>query len=253
MNFSGKVALITGASSGIGADAANHLAKLGASVALVGRSKERLTVVANRIRESGSPAPYRILGDVTTQAELIVEGAIRKFGKLDILINSAGVANRDNIFTIDMNKFRFMHEINLRSVITLTKVCVPYLEKTKGNIINVSSTAGLKGLRNMLTYCLSKAALDQFTKCCALDLASKGIRVNAINPSTIRTPMFQNDGLSPEQAYALLEVGKSMTLLGRIGEVSDTSAAIAFLASDETASFLTGLLLPVDGGFMVSS
>lgn len=174
MSFDGKVVLVTGASSGIGADAARHLTSLGAKVSIVGRNEKRLNEVADEIKSSGSIAPLKIVADVTKDAERIVAETINHFGQLDILVNNAGIVTQDNVDNIKMSEFDRIFDTNVRSVITLTKLCVPHLEKTKGNIVNVSSVAGLKPVQNVLTYCMSKAALDQFTKCSALDLAMKG-------------------------------------------------------------------------------
>lgn len=182
MRFDGKVVLITGASSGIGADVARFMAKLGAKVSIVGRNEQRLNAVAEQIIKSNSPTPLPIVADVTKDTERIVNETIKHFRKLDILINNAGVAIKDNIVNVKMSEFDRIFDTNVRSVIQLTKLCVPHLEKTNGNVVNVSSTGGLKSFRNLLSYCISKAALDQFTKCSALDLASKKIRVNSINP-----------------------------------------------------------------------
>lgn len=142
--------------------------------------------------------------------------------------------------------------MNVRSGVTLTKLCVPYLEKTKGNVINVSSAAGLRAKVNSMTYCLSKAALNQFTKCSALDLAPKGIRVNSINPAKVRTQLFESYGSNLIEYEQRLKDSRNRYPLGRVGDVSDTSAAIAYLADNDSASFITGVLLPVDGGAIIA-
>lgn len=234
-----------GSSSGIGADAALHLAKLGAKVSIVGRNEKRLNEVGEKIKSVGASV-YPIVADVTKDAERIVNETVHHFGKLDVLVNNAGIVIQDNVSGIDLTEFDRIFDTNVRSILILTKLCVPHLEKTKGNIVNVSSIAGLKAVPNVLTYCMSKAALDQFTKCSALDLAPKGIRVNSINPAVIRTPIFQTIGVPMDVAEEMFEQYKSKYPVGRVGEVTDTSAAIAYLA-DAKSSFLTGLLLPVDG------
>lgn len=253
MTFKDKVILITGASSGIGADASRHLAKLGAKVAIVGRNEIHLNEVAEQIKQcESSPAPLAIVADVTKDAERIVSETIKEFGKLDVLINNAGIAIIDTVIEANLSNFDRIMDTNVRSVINLTRLCVPHLEKTKGNIINMSSIAGLKGIRNSMTYCISKAAITQFTKCSALDLAKKNIRVNAIAPSVIRTPIFGKDFIPTEKIERYFAHFQSKYPVGRIGDVSDTSAAISFLADNQTASFLTGVILPVDGGSMVA-
>lgn len=252
MNFEEKVILITGASSGIGADAAIHLAKLGAKVAIVGRNQKRLNEVAEQIKRSGAPTPLPIIADVTEDAERIVAETIKHFGKLDVLVNNVAIVIQSKLPNLNMSDFDRVFDTNVRSVIILTQLCVPYLEKTKGNIVNISSTAGLNPQNNLTTYCMSKAALNQFSRCASLDLAPKGIRVNAINPAVIRTPIHESFLGSAENAEKFMTDYGKMYPVGRIGEVSDTSAAIAYLASDQTAAFITGILLPVDGGAVVA-
>lgn len=180
--FNGKVVLVTGASSGIGADAARHLAKLGASVAIVGRNATRLEDVEAQIKQLGLATPLAIVADVRTDTEQIVDETIERFGKLDVLLNVAGIGVLDSIVDVDMSNFDRIFDTNARSVVALTQLCVPHLEKTKGNVVSVSSVFGFRPMRNTLSYSMSKGAVNLFTKSAALDLADKGIRVNAINP-----------------------------------------------------------------------
>lgn len=245
------VVLITGASSGIGKDAAIHLAKLAANVVLVGRNKERLADVSNQIISNGSPNPLVIAADITKDADQIISKTIEHFGKINILINNAGIFTEENIENIEIEVFDKVMDTNLKSAIQLTQKAIPYLEKTKGNILNVSSTASIKAVPNLLSYCISKAALDQFTKCISLELAPKGIRVNAINPAAIRTPIYRKLGIDSDEEEKLYDSYKSRYPMGRIGEVSDTSAAIEYLTGD-SASFITGTLFPVDGGALTA-
>lgn len=251
MRFDGKVILITGAASGIGADAARHLAKLGAIVSIVDKNEIRLNEVTEQIKKCGAPTPFSIVADITTDAERIVDETIKHFGQLDVLINNAGFSILDNVANANLLEFDRVFNTNVRSVIHLTKLCVPHLEKTKGNMVNVSSLAGLQPTPNSMTYCMSKAAINQFTKCSALDLAPKGIRVNSINPAIVRTRIFETFGVSEEIYEKTLEECKDFYPLGRVGEVSDTSTAIAYLADNMAASFLTGILLPIDGGVLI--
>lgn len=247
MSFTGKVVLISGASSGIGADAARHLAKLGANVVIVGRNQKRLQEVADQIISAGSPKPLPIVADVTKDAKLIIDETIKHFGKLDVLVNNAGIFISDTITDFNVSEYDRLMDTNLRSILVLTHLAVPHLEKTKGNIVNVSSESGINAHDIFLSYCISKAGLNHFTKCAAIGLASKGIRVNAINPGDIRTPIFETVGITEPNAF--FETLKEQYLVGRIGEVSDTSAAIEYLASQ---SFVNGILLPVDGGITCS-
>lgn len=245
------VVLITGASSGIGKDAAIHLAKLAANVVLVGRNTERLADVSSQIISNGSPNPLVIAADVTKDADQIISKTVEHFGKINILINNAGICTEENIENITIEVFDKVMDTNVKSAIQLTQKAIPYLEKTKGNILNVSSTASIKAVPNSLSYCISKAALDQFTKCISLELAPKGIRVNAINPAAIRTPLYRKLGIDINEEQQLYDLYKSRYPLGRIGEVSDTSAAIEYLTGD-SASFITGALFPVDGGALAA-
>lgn len=186
MKFSGKVALFTGGSSGIGADAARHFAKLGASVAIVGRNEKRLNEVAEDIVKHGSSAkPLKITADVTTDAERIIDETVKHFGKLDVLVNCAGIMKADSIDKFDVNEFDQQMNLNVRSVMLLTQHAIPHLEKTKGNVVNLSSALSLKPWGGFTSYSMTKIAIDTFTKCAAQSLASKRIRVNALNPVSL--------------------------------------------------------------------
>lgn len=248
MSFSGKVILITGGSSGIGEAAALHLSKLGASVAIVGRNATRLNNVAQQIIDAGSSEALAIVADVTKDTERIINETITKFGKLDVLVNNAGIIEMASIETITAESYDRVMNTNVRSILLLTQLAVPHLEKTKGNIVNVSSVLSTIPNGNTLSYCMSKAALDHFTRCVALDLSKKGIRVNAINPAVIVTPIFTTTGMSDQVQVAFLKQIAEKYPLGRPGSVNDTSKAIEFLASDSFASFITGHSLNVDGG-----
>lgn len=252
MDFTDKVILITGASSGIGADAARHLASLGGRVAVVGRNTERVNAVAGQIKAAGAPVPLPIVADVTKDAQRIVDETVRHFGKLDVLVNNAAILALDEIDNLDLAVFDRIFDTNVRSVMQLTHLAIPHLEQTKGNIVNISSVAGLKAIPQFISYSMSKAALDHFTRLVAVGLAPKRIRVNSINPAAIRTPIFETVGITAETFAAIEEESKHTYLVGRIGEVSDTSSAIAYLASD-SSSFLTGITLTVDGGSLLST
>lgn len=217
----------------------------------MGRNASRLNAVADEIRNANGAPPLAIVADVNDDTDRIIDETIQQFGQLDVLINNAGIVDRGSLLDIDMEAFDRIWNTNLRSVVKLTKLAVPHLERTKGNVVNISSIAGLRPVANVLAYCISKSALDQFTKCVALELAPKGIRVNSVNPGIIDTPIFRTMGIDTETAKQYFDVAKKTFPLGRVGEVKDTSAAIAYLASD-SANFITGVLFPVDGGKMLS-
>ena len=246
MNFTNKVIIVTGASSGIGAAAAEYLSKLGGKLVITGRNEANLKKTADKCKNE----VLSIVGDVTVEAdrERLVKETIKKFGQIDVLVNNAGIGEFGEVTSVGLDQFDRVMNTNLRSVFHLTQLVVPYLIKTQGNIVNISSVAGMRAMPGGTVYCMSKAALDQFTKCIALELAPKNVRVNSVNPATILTG-FLNFLNMDEKAYeAFLEASKGRHALGRVGTVEETSNAIAFLACNELSSFITGTLLAVDGG-----
>lgn len=209
--------------------AAIHLAKLAADVALVGRNKDRLNEVKQQIIANGSSEPLVLVADVTKDSDKIITETVKHFGKINVLINNAGIMTEESIENITMEAFDKTMDTNLRSAVQMTQKAIPYLEKTKGNILNVSSTAGLKAVPNLLSYCISKAALDQLTKCSALDLAPKGIRVNSINPAAIRTPLYQKLGIDSKEEQEMFDTYKSRYPMGRIGKHSSNKVKYLFI------------------------
>lgn len=253
MNFKDKVVLITGSSSGIGAGTAEYLSTLGATIILVGRNLENLhKVEATCVKSAakGTPKPLSIQADVTIEddAKRIIDETIKHFNKLDVLINNAGIIGVGSIEQTSMEQYDTIMNTNMRSIYHLTMLAVPHLIKTEGCIVNVSSVNGIRAFAGVLAYCVSKAALDQFTRCTALELAPKKVRVNAVNPGVIVTEIHKRGGMD-EQAYqAFLERCKQTHALGRPGKVDEVAQAIAFLACKETSGFITGASLPIDGG-----
>ncbi|KAJ8414974.1 hypothetical protein AAFF_G00024970 [Aldrovandia affinis] len=248
-SLKGKVTLITGASSGIGAAASILFAKLGAQLALNGRNVENLTKIAKQCTDHGAAQPLLVPGDLSDEdtVKRTVEQTLSHFGRLDVLINSAGILAMGSIESTDLEQYDKVMNVNVRSVFLLTHLCVPHLIKTKGSIVNVSSVNGQRSFPGVLAYCMSKSAIDQFTRCTALELASKQVRVNSVCPGVIITEVHRRAGLDEEQYAKFLERCKETHALGRPGEVDEVAHAIAFLASD-AASFITGVNLPVDGG-----
>lgn len=182
MSFSGKVVIITGASSGIGAQTALDFSKLGASLVLVGRNQENLEKIASQCIE-----PEKVLtvkADVTNEDETkqIIEETIKKFNQIDVLVNNAGVLEMGSIENTSLEQFDRVMNTNIRSIYHLTMLAVPHLIKTEGSIVNVSSVNGIRSFPGVLAYNISKAAVDQFTRCVALELAPKKVRVNSVNP-----------------------------------------------------------------------
>ncbi|XP_076661528.1 3-oxoacyl-[acyl-carrier-protein] reductase FabG-like isoform X1 [Halictus rubicundus] len=246
MAFSGKVVLITGASSGIGAATAVHFSQLGASLLLTGRNLENLNAIAEKCKPN---KPLIVTGELTNEvdAKNIIESTIKHYGRLDVLVNNAGVLESGSIENTSMEQYDRVFNINVRAIYNLTMLAVPHIVKTKGNIVNISSVCGLRAFPGVLSYCMTKAAIDQFTKCVALELAEKQVRVNAVNPGVVRTNLHETSGMKEEQLEAFFEHSKKTHALGRPGDVTEVAKTIAFLASDD-ASFITGATLPVDGG-----
>ncbi len=246
--FEGKVALVTGATSGIGRATALAFAEAGAHVALVGRNADALSSVAAEIRRHESEA-LEISADVTseTDAERIVAEAAEKFGGLDTLVNAAGILNNGTIETTALDAWDEMMNVNLRSVFHLMQLAAPHLAASRGSIVNVSSVTGLRAFPGVLAYCVSKAGVDQLTRCAALELAPKGVRVNAVNPGVVRTEVHRRGGMNEEAYTKFLEHSKQTHPLGRVGDAREVADLILFLAS-ERASWITGATYSIDGG-----
>ena len=243
-----KCALITGASSGIGEATAVAMAASGAEVALVGRDKRRLDSIVGKIQDTGGNA-VPIVADLTEggQCATIVEKAIRSLRGLDILVNSAGVIRTGTIRDTSIEIWRQMMQINLDVVFELMQASLPYLQESEGNIVNVSSVNGLRAFAGVLAYNVSKAAVDQLTRCSALELAPVGVRVNSVNPGVVRTNLHRRSGMDEETYNAFLERGKTTHPLGRVGRPEEVADLIMFLASDK-AKWITGASYSIDGG-----
>ena len=246
--LAGQAALVTGASSGIGRAAALRLAGAGAALALVGRNREAL----ERTREAAlaqGVAAHVITADLAEPqaCEQVVECAVQACGRLDVLVNAAGVIAGGTIETTTPKQWRRMMQVTLDSVFLLTRAAVPHLRATRGRVVNVSSVTGLRSFPGVLAYCVAKAGVDQLTRCAALELAEAGIRVNAVNPGVVVTELHRRGGMSEQEYRAFLERSKQTHPLGRVGTPEEVAAAILFLASRDS-DWITGETLSVDGG-----
>ncbi|MDZ7291990.1 MAG: glucose 1-dehydrogenase [candidate division KSB1 bacterium] len=243
-----RCVMITGASSGIGRATALRFAEAHDHLVLIGRDHEALTRVEKEIRAKDVESLI-CAADLCTDgaAQRVINAALDRFARLDVLVNAAGIIASGTIETTTLAAWDRMLDINLRVVFQLMQAAVPHLEKTKGNIVNVSSVTGLRSFPNVLAYCVSKAAVDQLTRCAALELAPKGIRVNAVNPGVVVTNLHRRSGFDEQKYAAFLEHSKTTHPLGRVGAPDEIAELIFFLAS-EKAGWITGETISIDGG-----
>lgn len=246
--FSGKSVIVTGATSGIGRACALAFAGAGAQTACVGRSEKALQQISDEIRENGSGA-LTIQADlsVDTDAAQVIEKTIETFGGIDVLVNAAGHISSGTIETTTDKAWDDMMNVNVRAAFRLMQKAMPSLIERKGNIVNVSSVTGLRAFPGVLAYCVSKAAIDQLTRCAALEMAAKGVRINAVNPGVVVTQIHKRGGMNDEAYAAFLEHSKQTHPIGRVGQPEEIAALVTFLASDK-ASWITGATYSIDGG-----
>lgn len=247
--LAGKVVLVTGAASGLGAAAARRLHAEGAVVVLSDRNAEAGAELA---RQLGAPAEFVEL-DVIDEAAWIavVDGVVARHGRLDGLVNNAGIGLPGSIEDTTLEAFRLVHQVNVEGTFLGCKHAVRVMKARGGSIVNVSSVAGIAGAPNLAAYSSSKGAVRTLTKSVAMHCAKKGygIRCNSLHPAFIATPMVDamvSLSRDPVAARAKLAAGIP---LGRIGEPDDVAAAVAYLVSDD-ARFVTGVELPIDGGLL---
>lgn len=244
----GKVAIVTGASSGIGRSTALALAERGARVVAVGRNEADLGSLRDAARDL--PGNLQIqLADVTelSQVDRLVSETAESVCQIDILVNAAGILRSGSTEDTTLDDWDKMMDVNLRSVFYLIQKCIPHLEATRGNIVNVSSVTGTRAFPGVVAYCVSKAGLDQLTRCAALELAAKGIRVNAVNPGVVETNLHKRGGMSDEDYESFLINTKNTHPLGRPGKPEEIAELIVYLASD-AAGWITGATYAIDGG-----
>ena len=243
-----RVVMITGATSGIGRATARRFAADGAQVLACGRNKSALAELEHEIESEGGTA-LSLAVDVTVESEVqhAFETAISQTGRLDVLVNAAGHISNGSIEDTSLEAWDAMMNVNLRSVFYLMQLAAPHLIKTGGNIVNVSSVTGLRSFPGVLAYCVSKAGVDQLTRCAALELAAKGVRVNAVNPGVVITEIHKRGGMSEEAYENFLERSKTTHPIGRVGEAAEIAELIFFLASNK-ASWITGATYSIDGG-----
>jgi NAD(P)-dependent dehydrogenase (short-subunit alcohol dehydrogenase family) len=245
-DFAKKVFIVTGASSGIGKATALMAAARGAKVSFAARrEKELKTLTASLPGER-----VEVIGaDVTNEEDRlrIVSRTLERFGGIDVLVNAAGIIGSGTIETTTLEQWDQMFDINIRSLFRLTQLALPSIIERKGNIVNLSSVTGIRSFPGVLSYCVSKAGVDQLTHCAALELGPKGVRMNAVDPGVVVTNLHRTSGMNEEAYGKFLEHSKTTHPIGRVGTPEEVADLILFLASDR-AGWITGGSFSIDGG-----
>jgi NAD(P)-dependent dehydrogenase (short-subunit alcohol dehydrogenase family) len=243
-----RSAIVTGASSGIGRAAATRLAADGFAVLAVGREERALQDVCQEIERAGGHASP-LAADVTASdaPARIVAGAVERWGGIDALVNAAGVIATGSVMDTGDAGWDAMMDVNVRAPFRLIREAAAALAERRGAIVNVSSVAGPRAFPGLASYCVSKAAIDQLTRCAALDLAPRGVRVNAVNPGVVVTNLHRRGGMDETKYAAFLEHSATTHPLGRPGTPEEIANLIAFLASP-AAGWMTGDTVGIDGG-----
>ncbi len=251
--LAGKTAIVTGAGHGIGLGIANLFADHGASVMLTSLNETALAEAVAAIRERGGEAEFTAAdaGDPAAIRQ-VVDGTVARYGTIDILVNNAGIMPAGTALTTSPETWQRVLDVNLSSIYHFARFVIPIMQQSGrgGSIVNVASVQGLRGHPNRAAYVSSKHGIIGLTRALAADHAADRIRVNAINPGTIDTPMLHRelDKVDPSERAATLESYRVLHPLGFIGEPVDVAYAALYLASDE-ARFITGADLAVDGGY----
>ncbi|XP_067670237.1 uncharacterized oxidoreductase MexAM1_META1p0182-like isoform X2 [Haliotis asinina] len=242
MALSGKVAIITGSSSGIGAGIAAVFAKEGAKLSLTGRNQDNLEEVVKNCMKAGCQDAFR---------STLVETTKKKFGKIDILVNNAGIGGLNPLTSATKEQYDTLMAVNVEAPLFLTQLTAPHLIETKGNVVNISTSATSTIMPGLGVYVMSKTALDTFTRYLAQELASHGVRVNAINPGYVTTPAFSK--ILPEDKLDQFCIGLvNATPLGRGSTPEEIGHLVVFVASDK-AAFVTGECFRADGGITMTT
>jgi NAD(P)-dependent dehydrogenase (short-subunit alcohol dehydrogenase family) len=251
MKLKDKVALVTGAGSGIGRAIAETFAREGAALLVTGRRRDALEETARRC--GGSCAIST--GDVrrADDADRWAAEAEKEFGGVDVLVNNAGIIGGGGILDFDRARWRALMDTNVEGVVEVTRAVAPLMvRRGGGSIVNLGSVTGIRPYAGLLGYCVSKAAVNMITQSLALELAPKNITVNAILPGVVVTDLHRTGGMDAASYAAFLERSKSTHPAGRAGQVAEIAAAALYFASSE-ARWTTGALLSVDGGRALAS
>jgi NAD(P)-dependent dehydrogenase (short-subunit alcohol dehydrogenase family) len=242
-----RVAIVTGASSGIGRATARKLAADGFAVLAVARDAAALAAVCAEVAEAGGRAtPLAVDVTAAFAPERIVDAAMT-LGGIDAVVNAAGIIASGGVAETTDAGWDAMMDINVRAPFRLIRAAVPALTASKGAVVNVSSVTGTRAFPGVAAYCVSKAAVDQLTRVAALDLAPKGVRVNAVNPGVVVTNLHRRSGMDEPRYADFLERSKATHPLGRAGDPDEIAALIGFLVSS-ASGWITGETIAIDGG-----
>ena len=249
MRLAGKVALITGGTSGMGRATALLFAREGARVSITGRNQERGREVVDEIRKNGGQALFTLCGvRFAEQCRKSIDETIRTFGKIDVLFNNAGVYYPHTALECSEEEWDLTMDVNLKGAFLMSKFALPsMIAQGSGVIINNSSGWGLVGGDKAVSYCASKGGMVLMTKAMAIDHGRQGIRVNCICPGDVETSMLPEDARQRGMRLEDYMAGAANRPMGRVGTADEIAKAVLFLASDDS-SFMTGATLVVDGG-----
>ena len=247
-----KVIIITGGTSGVGLAAARRFLAGGASVCISGRDPVRGAAAVRELLQTVPGAMAHVYfraADVrdASACKALVQAAVQRYGRLDVLVNSAGAYHEGALDDLTEAQFDDILAVNLKGTVFMCQAALPFLRQTKGCIVNVGSDAGVHGNYGCTAYCAAKGGVSLFTRALALEVAHESVRVNAIAPGDLLTPLTEAQlAAAPDRDQALREMA-SVYPVGHIGTADDAAAAICYLASDD-AGFITGTILSIDGG-----
>jgi NAD(P)-dependent dehydrogenase (short-subunit alcohol dehydrogenase family) len=249
MRFENKVVAVTGGSLGIGRAAVEGFAREGAKVAIISNDPERGEVTVQELSDYEVGFFSTDVG-VESDVRATMEAITQRWGAIDVLVNNAGIYMQADVVDTALEDWERIMRVNLTGAFLCTKYAVPgMIEKGRGVVVNVSSEAGLVGIKGQVAYNVSKASLISLTQSCAVDLAAKGVRVNCVCPGTTDTPLVREAvARSPDPAAARRNL-ESMRPLDRLGRPEEIAEAILYLSSD-LAGYATGAVLSVDGGYV---